>query len=71
MRRTKLQFESTQTGQAQPLGQTSNIIRRTIQSSKYTLSCKLLIYSLSSIHEKINVCPLVDLHTFYPSEADG
>ena len=72
MRRTKLQIGSTQMGKGRPLGQTSKIIHRTkFRATKYTLSYKFLIYSLSSIHEKIDVCPTVDLHTFYPSEADG
>ena len=33
MRRTKLQFESTQMVKARPLGQTSNMIRRTKNES--------------------------------------
>lgn len=32
---------------------------------------QFVIYSLSSIQREIEVCPSVNLHTFYSSEADG
>ena len=38
--------------------------------AKYTLSYKILICPVSSLHVKINECPGDDLQTLYPSEAD-
>ena len=68
MRQTKLQFRSIQMGKVRPLGQSSNIIRRTKFRAAKTVSEISLI---SSIHEMIDVCPTVDLHTIYPSETEG
>ena len=57
-------------GKAQPLGQTSNVIHRTKFKAEMNPSGSG-IYSISSIHEKIDIWPTVDLHTSYPYESDG
>ena len=69
MRRTYLQFGRPNVVQLQPLGQTNKIQSNENKSlGQWDFS---RIYSLSSIHEKIDVYPTVALHTFCPSESDG